>query len=793
MSYTKKILNDLLADGFNMTIKRTASDKEVAKGVDVFGGKLKAVATADNATRFQLMNEDGDYIVLSKAAKWTTGNIGVDHRGYKFAIVSAEDLENDKDGNYLSWFEFDYYAGNTKSEVIEAKVFDGAGATAERFGSLFIQTLNKEIVLTVSETISASAESWAYITLVADNIVDPADLLTKAQFYRITKLAKGTEKDQLFAVLSCEKENNVGWIESVGNNLEAQWAVTVEGSNYVLKNRENPEYKATVSINALRENDDLEDNIYVYNGREIKIEAVPTAYTDGFYHLSKIKDERYKIGYHSDLFEGNAWINADKDGALELNREDYVELVAANAAADSVKIENTLGYYKDGEYKTSTVKSLRFPFYTFKTVAGKNFGLDGKEYSWAAKTASKLAIRKDGEYYNLVIVDGEKKKVLGKVYAGASPADGILREQGCLYDKTVNDLFAVDFSNRPEYRRLGATIENDGFTGKVDTAKFFRTNEVTNYYLFENSANLNTQGGERSLNFLGESHLSDLPKNAALPFLVDTAYVRNNTRKPLYMLAVRDQAWVEGEKEAPCTYSHDHMTDDGEITTDASKCFHRTKATPGYRKADYLVVLADSAKEVAEYKGRTRLAFVPATHFENDMLVIENSKYTGNKKEAKNDTIFLADDKNIQSESVATFAFRLVNPADATEGGEGDFIIETNTKNEKGELVTAFVGVLNTVPVLVNDAEDAAPFNVEKTSEKATANESIAASEVTVIAGEGNVTIAGATGKKVVISNILGQVVANTVIASDNATIAAPAGVVVVAVEGEAAVKAIVK
>ena len=74
-----------------------------------------------------------------------------------------------------------------------------------------------------------------------------------------------------------------------------------------------------------------------------------------------------------------------------------------------------------------------------------------------------------------------------------------------------------------------------------------------------------------------------------------------------------------------------------------------------------------------------------------------------------------------------------------------------------------------------------------------TANEGIATSEVKVIAGEGNVTIAGAAGKKVVISNILGQVVANTVISSDNAVIAAPAGVVVVAVEGEAAVKAIVK
>ena len=75
----------------------------------------------------------------------------------------------------------------------------------------------------------------------------------------------------------------------------------------------------------------------------------------------------------------------------------------------------------------------------------------------------------------------------------------------------------------------------------------------------------------------------------------------------------------------------------------------------------------------------------------------------------------------------------------------------------------------------------------------ATANEDVEVATVKVVSGEGNVTIAGAAGKKVVISNILGQVVANTVVSSDNATIAAPQGIVVVAVEGEEAVKAIVK
>ena len=87
-------------------------------------------------------------------------------------------------------------------------------------------------------------------------------------------------------------------------------------------------------------------------------------------------------------------------------------------------------------------------------------------------------------------------------------------------------------------------------------------------------------------------------------------------------------------------------------------------------------------------------------------------------------------------------------------------------------------------------------FNVKKLAAgdaMVTDAATVTASDFAVIAGEGQVTINGAAGKKVVVSNILGQTVANTVLTSDNATIAAPAGVVVVAVEGEAAVKAIVK
>ena len=66
-------------------------------------------------------------------------------------------------------------------------------------------------------------------------------------------------------------------------------------------------------------------------------------------------------------------------------------------------------------------------------------------------------------------------------------------------------------------------------------------------------------------------------------------------------------------------------------------------------------------------------------------------------------------------------------------------------------------------------------------------------SGISIIAGEGNVTVTGAAGKKVVITNILGQTVATAVATSDNETIVVPQGAVIVAVDGEAAVKAMVK
>ena len=129
------------------------------------------------------------------------------------------------------------------------------------------------------------------------------------------------------------------------------------------------------------------------------------------------------------------------------------------------------------------------------------------------------------------------------------------------------------------------------------------------------------------------------------------------------------------------------------------------------------------------------------------------------------------------------FKFNIVQQ---TKESEGEYVIKSVNDREYLFNLNGFLG-------FTADAAKALVVNVEQ-SEAPVANESIeAASSVKVIAGNGVVTVIGAQGKKVTISNVLGQTIAGTVVSSDNATINVPAGVVFVSVDGEAAVKAIVK
>ena len=91
-----------------------------------------------------------------------------------------------------------------------------------------------------------------------------------------------------------------------------------------------------------------------------------------------------------------------------------------------------------------------------------------------------------------------------------------------------------------------------------------------------------------------------------------------------------------------------------------------------------------------------------------------------------------------------------------------------------------------------SDKEGALLFQIDEVAAP-TANEGVSATEVKIIATDGAVNVKNAAGKNVVISTILGQIVVNEVLTSDNATISVPAGIAIVSVDGEEAVKVSVK
>ena len=133
------------------------------------------------------------------------------------------------------------------------------------------------------------------------------------------------------------------------------------------------------------------------------------------------------------------------------------------------------------------------------------------------------------------------------------------------------------------------------------------------------------------------------------------------------------------------------------------------------------------------------------------------------------------------------FQFPLVDPE-----AEDDQVYVQNVNNKK------YLAIYNEAIIMVGEADRLAGKAIKVTVNAAetapTNNADIdEVSGINVVAGKGTVTIQNAAGKKVAITNILGQVIATSVISSDNATISVPAGVAIISVDGEESAKAIVK
>ena len=486
--------------------------------------------------------------------------------------------------------------------------------------------------------------------------------------------------------------------------------------------------------------------------------------------------------------------------------------------------------------------------YTTKNVAGMK-QLERKAYTLNLKSSDKYIV---SDVENRYAVSAHKEKVAVFYMKENNDKSGVhyfalidtasydnvapdsLRKVGVddnnVYLKAQNmtetrtSAFSVEIDDAPLYRRFNnaALGEND----VVDSLRFYE-NIRHEYLMDETNKELQNEG----VAYLG-IWTADKAK-AGLAFRIDTAWVKRGLGyiKPQYLISVsrKDQVATPGQA---CTEGTGHHVDANGKPTDAEHCVHAIPGKAGFNYGRYLVSFADSVAYVGKDKpytdvkgGYTRVGFVPAIQTGDSLIVLVNGFENMKPEDLNVDDVVKAykaakiDGKYINdlrgdNHKNYTWSFRYTNPdeANVTVEGLNSFLIESAAYEKRdGKLVSiapekaAWIKMQNGCIVLTDEKSEfnnaktggdgALIFNVEniENDEMATDTEDITTSAVTVIAGNGDITIKGAANKTVTISNVLGQTIASTVLSSDEATISAPAGIVVVAVEGEAAVKAIVK
>ena len=775
---------------------------------------VEFTTTTDGEGQFYLKNAEGNYIVAQKyASSGSTQNQST----YVFTTVTEKALEHDLatgEGNYFGLFQAEVSAKYTDLKTLTAidvlKVYVANGWA--EIGRLDLGTAETP---TLAASVSTDLKP-ILISLGSNKVVNPKTFLQKGKFYTVSKLDKDG-KGKYLAVADDKYDGYDGdwFVESSGNDLEIQFALTYDenGKNFVFSNRETPYVKWSLPANQLYYGEG--ENEYVYGSTTYVIAPVKEhKATDGYDNetLADVKNNKFHIGFVSGVFDNNAWFTENHEGTnnhtigLDVDVENALTFTATKYDAarkiehnatnhtdtyyptDSIYVISELGYYEGNDYKT-TKDTLKIVSYSFVNqwneplVYGDAYSSSaryvslpinpetGKRFASVAEAApyaEKFVLREDNNKLNLRPVEsrgystdgtiawttwkqeGANKSYLthqdfgktSKMYAGDA-ANGILNEQ-YLYDRTENDLFVVEPTAKPMYRKV---------VNNLDTISIFRQ---------ENDKQLLFEDGK----FLGLKNATQFDFAPAM--LADTAYVRYNTYRPQYLLAV--DPVVHGETTWCPLHGY------------GATCEH-ADTIKGYVEGRYLVNLVDTAiawdkankhKEGNPYINSEkyyRLGFVQATH-RNDSLIIAND----------NNRIFLGNNDY----NLAKFAFRYVDQ------NAGSFVIETANYKQLPDATKAeidgvgYIKWMNGVVVVVDDIENADVFNMNENEEgDPTANENISAGNVVVAGVDGAVVVKGAEGKNVIVSTILGKVVANEVVSSDNVQIAAPAGVVVVSVDGE--------
>ena len=480
-----------------------------------------------------------------------------------------------------------------------------------------------------------------------------------------------------------------------------------------------------------------ENGVYAFGTDTLKLTKGPKvkdAQKMGYKVVTKADEVNGALSFRLVSLLADDLYMVSKDGVMYVANSELTD-------AQKLKVVATETPNEDGEIEYATVgNNVVKPVYNITDRLGKKvlvlknekFVLVDKDSEGVAPLAvSFLSMGKNNQYK---IVYNDNNAIT------ANAASGILAETTLCDNQNV--IFEFATQEAPAY---GAPA-----IGHVQISTMEDDNKVI----------ANQKDGFAALKAEGQSILkSDVYTQDTLTMWLDTACVTFDETMPLYYISTKT---FNAEAE-----TRNFLINPANISAVINKNNEDPDATEIEDIYDYASVAGENTY---------RAAFVAASVCGLDSIAIDG------------DTIGLMqlNPAAIAFEVAAEIsdeAYRIVSKLHAVNDEYDAEDEESLPYEETAE--TLYLAQLNNVLFWTADQAKAEIFVINRASTP-TANEGIEAeSTVNVIAGNGTVTVQGAAGQTVTIATVLGKVVANEVVASDNATIAAPAGVVFVTVNGE--------
>ena len=480
-----------------------------------------------------------------------------------------------------------------------------------------------------------------------------------------------------------------------------------------------------------------ENGVYAFGTDTLKLTKGPKvkdAQKMGYKVVTKADEVNGALSFRLVSLLADDLYMVSKDGVMYVANSELTD-------AQKLKVVATETPNEDGEIEYATVgNNVVKPVYNITDRLGKKvlvlknekFVLVDKDSEGVAPLAvSFLSMGKNNQYK---IVYNDNNAIT------ANAASGILAETTLCDNQNV--IFEFATQEAPAY---GAPA-----IGHVQISTMEDDNKVI----------ANQKDGFAALKAEGQSILkSDVYTQDTLTMWLDTACVTFNETMPLYYISTKT---FNAEAE-----TRNFLINPANISAAIDKNNQDPDATEIKNIYDYTSVAGNDTY---------RAAFAAASVCGLDSIAIDG------------DTIGLMqlNPAAIAFEVAAEIsdeAYRIVSKLHA-ENEEYDAEVEGSLPYVESE-TTLYLAQLNNVLFWTEDQAKAEIFVINRASTP-TSNEGIEAeSAVKVIAGNGTVTVQGAAGQTVTIATVLGKAVADEVVASDNATIAAPAGVVFVTVNGE--------